>query len=91
MIHEAASYVSDKELELDVDDVVEFIGDTVPPLLSDKSSDQVETESPTEVTHTVKEMLIKIAQWTKTKKKFEVRSCQATMCMATYLTVVCIH
>lgn len=75
LIHEAASYVNDEELKIDVDDVIEFIGDIVPPLLSvtSTSAAQCEGDSPCEMPQSVVEILGKVVEWTKKKKKFEVK------------------
>lgn len=59
LIKEAAFYVNDEELELDVDDVGELINDMVPPLLStvNASGTQSEADSPGETPTSVIEML----------------------------------
>ena len=70
LIREAAQCASDEDFHLDIDDV-EFIGDTVPPLLSVITC--TSTTQPTcKLPLNVMDMLQKVVEW---KQKFEV-SCK---------------
>lgn len=84
--------MNSEELEIDVDDVVEFIGDTVPPLLSATSTSaaQCEGDSPCEMSQSVLQILGKVVEWTK-KKKFEVKYTLVVVCpkFSLLLCVVC--
>lgn len=60
---------------LDLNDVIEYIGDTVPPLFSSVISSPSVTASDTktpEFPTVVKDMLEKVLVWTTGKLKFEV-------------------
>ena len=74
LIKEARSYVSEDDIEIDVDDVVEFLGDTIPSILSAGSSSTAQSESDAqpEMPQVIIEFLHNLVQWMKKKEKFEV-------------------
>ena len=69
MIKEAASYVSDENIDINIDDVVEFIGDAVPPLVSlaCMSTTRSESKAQCEMPYIVIELLGKVIEWIKKK------------------------
>lgn len=71
MINEAAQCTSDEDVHLDIDDVIEFIGDTVPHVLSVSTCTST-TESTGKLPQNVTDMLQKLVDWMKNKQKFEV-------------------
>ena len=61
------------ELDTNIDDVIEFIGDTLPALFAkmQKSSHPDESQSP-KISPSVLQMLEKVVEWAETKEKVEV-------------------
>jgi hypothetical protein len=61
------------ELDTSIDDVIEFIGDTLPALLAtmQKSSRPDGSQSP-KIPFSVLQMLERVVEWAKGKEKFEV-------------------
>lgn len=66
--------MSEDDIEIDVEDVVEFLGDTIPSILSAGSSSDAKSESDAkpEMPQVIIEFLHILAQWMKKKEKFEV-------------------
>lgn len=66
--------MSEDDIGIDVDDVVEFLGDTIPSILSAGSSSNAQSESDAqpEMPRIIIEFLHNLVQWMKTKQKFEV-------------------
>ena len=72
MIKEAARCSDGEDVNLDIDDVIEFIGDAVPPLMPVSTCTRQTTEAPCKLPQLVMDMLDKLVQWIKNKKKYEV-------------------
>jgi hypothetical protein len=74
LIKEARSYVGEDDIGIDIDDVVEFLGDAIPPILSAGTGSiaQSELDAQPEMPQIIIEFLRNLVQWMNTKQKFEV-------------------